>query len=70
MTPHEGVWSNGGFAFFYDDPTFDCVFKLSKATPLAESGLLVVPQLTKPYPGYSGAGPPGVQLRHDFGTSG
>jgi hypothetical protein len=30
VTPHEGVWANGGFAFFYDDPSFDCVFKLSK----------------------------------------
>lgn len=33
VTPHEGVWANGGFAFFYDDPSFDCVFKLSKVIP-------------------------------------
>lgn len=30
VTTREGVWANGGFAFFYDDPSFDCVFKLSK----------------------------------------
>ena len=23
-------WPNGGFAYFYDDPAFDCVFKLGK----------------------------------------
>ena len=38
VTPHEGVWANGGFAFFYDDPSFDCIFKLSKVMPPSRRG--------------------------------
>lgn len=29
VTPHNGSWPNGAFAFFYDDSSKDCVFKLS-----------------------------------------
>ena len=36
MTPHEGKWPNGAFAFFYDDPQFNCVFRLSKVLPPSE----------------------------------
>ena len=38
VTPHEGVWANGGFAFFYDNPSFDCIFKLSKVMPPSRRG--------------------------------
>ena len=52
MTPHEGVWANGGFAFFYDDPSFDCVFKLSKVS--AACGSWPPRSATAPCPGVTG----------------
>ena len=52
MTQHEGVWANGGFAFFYDDPSFDCVFKLSKVS--AACGSWPPRSATAPCPGVTG----------------
>jgi len=37
VTPHEGTWPNGGFAFFYDDPNLACVFRVSRVLPRSEN---------------------------------
>jgi len=54
VAPHaEGEWPNGGFAFFYDNPEFACVFRISRVLPrslvnLARLKTAARPEATEP----------------------
>ena len=48
VTPHLGTWPNGAFAYFYDDPKFDCVFRLARVLPASITKQMSAENVLKP----------------------